>query len=219
MLPVLLCSTQSCIVLLSFPPCAACGRVQGVELTVGEGAEKHSVTEDPSDDAPPVFEWAAPGHGFLRKRGFNHTQLRLSLNGFTLEANLSRPVRQHTSSAACHAGQRLWLAAPPAAGYMPRSQASVRCLTYAFRQRQIRVQSSFTVPPARAPCCMLLCHCCRCTGRRVALGLDPRDGWERLPSGCPRTSLSHAVGSFTGTVLFSCMPVPLSHLSSLYCRL
>jgi len=54
----------------------------------------------PPDDAP-VFEWAAPGHGFLRKRGFNRTQLRLSLHGLTLEANLSTPAPplRHTPTA------------------------------------------------------------------------------------------------------------------------
>lgn len=76
--------------------------VQGVEVTVGEGEGKHPVTEDPSDDSPPVFDWAAPGHGFVRKRGFNRTQLLLSLDELTLEANLSRPVCPwYTSPAVC----------------------------------------------------------------------------------------------------------------------
>eukprot|EP00897_Mesotaenium_endlicherianum_P009538 jgi/Mesen1/8612/ME000050S08027 len=78
-------SQESVVVVLA---CHAQTHGQVLLQNVSITQSGHPVDSDPDVNAPPNFEWSAPGHGYLSVQP-HETRLDLSLGGLTLRANLS----------------------------------------------------------------------------------------------------------------------------------
>ncbi|CAI5509637.1 unnamed protein product [Closterium sp. Naga37s-1] len=97
--------------LISLPffttPCQSPFPPQRPHITVGTHPPR-PVSSDPSDSAPPVFEWRVEGHGFLISRGFNHTAVDIRVGGSRLQANLTN--QRHWNPSDPGAGPEGWAA-------------------------------------------------------------------------------------------------------------